>query len=122
MEKIYSKQALPVEPSAAYLSLLRPSLWLIYVAMFFSTQLLHGQTPVPMASQPGLSYTESFADIANWTNNFAAGIGANRWIGNAVGGSGTIPNGTNITTATTSFVTSTSTFYGSHRQRHGFGN
>lgn len=40
--------------------------------------LVSGQTAVPMASQGGLSYTENFTDIANWTNGFAAGTGANR--------------------------------------------
>ena len=39
----------------------------------------NAQTPVPMASQPGNIYTENFSDMVNWTNNFAAGIGANRW-------------------------------------------
>jgi len=34
-------------------------------------------TAVPMASTT--VYSENFADIANWTNNFAAGIGANRY-------------------------------------------
>ena len=32
-----------------------------------------------MASQSGLTYTENFTDIANWTNGFAAGTGANRF-------------------------------------------
>ena len=60
--------------------------------------------PVVMSAQPGLSYTETFADIANWTNFFIAGTGANHFGGNSAGGSGTIPNGTNITTSTQSFV------------------
>lgn len=33
------------------------------------------QTPFPMS---GGNYSENFADIANWTNNFAAGTGVNR--------------------------------------------
>lgn len=66
------------------------------------------QTPVPMASQPGLSYTENFADIAAWTNSFASGIGANRFSSVAVNATGTIPDGVRITTATTNFVTGTS--------------
>jgi trimeric autotransporter adhesin len=63
------------------------------------------QTPVPMASQPSLTYTENFADIANWTNGFAAGTGANRFGSVAVNATGVIPSGTRITTATASFVT-----------------
>lgn len=61
------------------------------------------QTPVPMASQPGLTYTEDFIDIANWTNNFATGVGANRFSAVAVGGSTTIPSATKITTSTSTF-------------------
>jgi len=59
--------------------------------------------PVPMASQPGLSYTETFADIANWSNFFITGTGANHFSGLSAGGSGTIPNGTNITASTQTF-------------------
>lgn len=61
------------------------------------------QTPVNMAAQPGLTYTENFADIANWTDNFASGIGANRFGGVATGGSTSIPSATRITVASTSF-------------------
>jgi hypothetical protein len=60
--------------------------------------------PVVMSAQSGLSYTENFSDIANWTNFFIAGTGANHFGGNSAGGSGTIPNGTNITTSTQAFV------------------
>src|SRR5438477_8671200 len=66
------------------------------------------QTPVPMAAQPGLSYTENFSDIANWTNGFASGIGANRFAAVAVNATGTIPDGVRITTSTATFVTGTS--------------
>src|SRR5258708_31796856 len=61
--------------------------------------------PVPMASQPGLTYTENFADIANWTNGFAAGIGANRFGSVAINATGTIPDGVKITASTATFVT-----------------
>src|SRR5262249_51066958 len=47
----------------------------------------------------------NFADIANWTNGFASGIGANRFGSVAVNATGTIPDGVKITTATTSFAT-----------------
>ena len=52
-------------------------------------------------------YLENFNDIANWTNNFAAGIGASRWASVGVNATGTIPDGVKITVATTGFVTST---------------
>ena len=61
-------------------------------------------TPVPMASN--LTYTEAFGDIANWTNNFAAGVGANRWLGIAAA-AGTVPAPNVVTTATTAFTTTT---------------
>ena len=63
------------------------------------------QTPVPMASQPGLTYTENFTDIANWTNNFAAGAGANRFGADIVNVTGIIPSATRITTSTATFTT-----------------
>ena len=66
--------------------------------------------PVPMASQPGLSFTEDFADVANWTNFFIAGIGANHWNGlssNATAPGSGIPNPVVLTASTTSFQGST---------------
>ena len=58
-----------------------------------------------MANQPDSTYTESFADIANWSDGFTSGIGATHFAPVTVNATGTIPNGTRITTATTSFVT-----------------
>ncbi|MFN8589017.1 MAG: T9SS type A sorting domain-containing protein [Candidatus Eisenbacteria bacterium] len=58
----------------------------------------------PMASG---NFTADFADVANWTNNFAAGVGASYWASVAVGGSTTIPSATKLTTATSTFVTGT---------------
>jgi len=78
------------------------------LATLFLYNVVFAQTPVPMATQPGLTYTEDFSDIANWTNGFASGIGANRFTGIAVNATGVIPSGTRITTATTSFVTMSS--------------
>jgi hypothetical protein len=59
--------------------------------------------PVVMSAQPGLSYTEDFHDIANWTNFFIGGVGANHFGGLSTFGSGGIPNGSTITAATNSF-------------------
>jgi beta-lactamase superfamily II metal-dependent hydrolase len=56
--------------------------------------------PYPMAAG---NYLENFTDIANWTNNFAAGVGASRYGSVAVGGTGTIPNGTRTTSSTATF-------------------
>src|SRR5215213_1482699 len=76
-----------------------------FCLVLFSFHFVYAQTPVPMASQPGLSYTENFSDVANWTNGFASGIGANRFGGVAINATGVIPSGTRVTTASTSFVT-----------------
>jgi len=65
-------------------------------------------SPVAMASQPGLTYTEDFADIVNWTNAFASGIGTGPFNSVAVNATGTIPDGVRITAATATFVTGSS--------------
>jgi hypothetical protein len=82
----------------------------IYLLLGFilTCNYLFAQTPVPMSSQPGLTYTENFADIANWANSFASGIGANRFASVAVNATGTIPDGIRVTTASANFVTGTS--------------
>jgi hypothetical protein len=64
--------------------------------------------PVPMASQPGLSYTQNFSDIATWTAFFVSGNGANHFDGLSSGGTGTIPNPGVLTVTTGNFTTGTS--------------
>ncbi|MEO6406069.1 MAG: T9SS type A sorting domain-containing protein, partial [Ferruginibacter sp.] len=59
--------------------------------------------PVLMSAQPGLSFTETFADIANWSNFFITGTGANHFSGLSAVGTGGIPNGTTLTASTLSF-------------------
>ena len=86
---------------------------IFYVALILLPVLGFAQTPVPMVSQSGLTYTENFADIANWANSASAGsgyttgTGATRWA-SVPTGTGTIPNATATTTATTTFTTSAS--------------
>ncbi|MEO5562625.1 MAG: hypothetical protein ABIR18_04300, partial [Chitinophagaceae bacterium] len=82
----------------------------IYLLLFsiLLFNCINAQTPVPMSSQPGLTYTENFADIANWTNAFAGGIGANRFASAPVNATGTIPDGVRVSTASLTFVTGTS--------------
>jgi hypothetical protein len=53
------------------------------------------------------NYFETFNDIANWTNNFASGVGAQYWASVGVNATGTIPDGVRITVSTAAFVTST---------------
>lgn len=69
---------------------------------------MNAQTPVPMLSQPSTTYTENFADIANWTNNFAAGTGANRWASYPITTGGTANDGKRTTKSSATFVTGTS--------------
>lgn len=86
---------------------------LFYVALILLPAMGYAQTPVPMVSQSNLTYTENFADIANWANSASAGsgyttgVGATRWASVATG-TGTIPNATATTAATTAFTTSAS--------------
>ena len=56
------------------------------------------QTPVVMANQSSGTYTENFADIANWANNFATGTGASAWGSVATNTSGTSGDGIKIST------------------------
>ena len=86
-----------------------------FIAGLFFIAGLHAQTPVPMASQPSLTYTEDFTDIANWTNNFAAGAGANRFGSVGVNATGTIPSATRITVSTATFQIPPSSAGGLHR-------
>ena len=79
----------------------------LLLSILFSSKTF-SQTPVPMASQPGQSYTENFADVANWTNGFASGIGANRFGSVLANAAGTIPDGVRITTSTATFASGTS--------------
>jgi hypothetical protein len=57
-----------------------------------------------MAAQAGFNFTETFSDIANWSNAFITGAGANHFSGINISGSGAIPNGINITNNSTVFV------------------
>ena len=61
-------------------------------------------TPFSMASG---NYLEKFDDIANWTNNFASGAGAQYWAAVPSNPTGTVPNGIKTTAGTGAFVTGT---------------
>lgn len=66
---------------------------------------LSAATPYAMS---GGDYSENFSEIANWANNFASGIGADRWGSVAVNATGTIPDGQRTSVSTATFVTSSS--------------
>ena len=69
----------------------------------FCAAAAQAATPVPMASQPGLAYSETFGDVANWSADFSSGAGANRFAGWPAGGAGTIPTPAKLTIATTNW-------------------
>jgi hypothetical protein len=81
---------------------------LLLVTFLLAWQLAKAQTPVPMASQPGYTYTENFADIANWANAFSSGIGASAFKSVPVNATGTIPDGLRTSTSTAAFSSGTS--------------
>lgn len=81
---------------------------LLLSILFFNNTFSQTPVPVPMALQPGQTYTENFADIANWTNAFASGIGANRFGSVPMNANGTVPDGIRITTSTATFTTGSS--------------
>ena len=85
-----------------------------FTCLVFSSVTL-AQTPVPMAAQPSLTYTENFSDIANWTNDFVSGAGANRYKSVAINATGVIPSATRITTSTATFQIPPSSNGGLHR-------
>ncbi len=63
-------------------------------------------SPVLLSAQPGLSFTETFADIANWSNFFISGTGANHFSGlsaTVTAPATGLPDPTKITAATNSF-------------------
>ena len=72
--------------------------------LLLGAALAPAATPVPMASQPGLAYSESFGDVANWAADFSSGTGANRFAGLPAGGAGTIPLATRLTAASTNWA------------------
>src|SRR5438093_218364 len=75
------------------------------LAMFgASVSTVSAAVPFPMSSG---NYSENFNDIANWTNNFASGIGAQYWSPVGVNATGTIPDGVRITVSTATFVSGT---------------
>ena len=71
----------------------------------YGTQMAFTCTPlpVPMASQPALSYTQNFTDIGIWGDFFTSGNGANHFGGLSVNAIGTIPDGIKITASTANF-------------------
>ena len=78
---------------------------LLAVVLMVGSGNAWGVTPYLMSSG---DYSEGFADIANWTANFAGGTGASSWGSVAVYATGTAGDGTKISTSTATFSTSSS--------------
>jgi hypothetical protein len=76
------------------------------LASFLGPAVSTGSAAVPFAMAGG-NYAENFGDIANWSNNFASGIGAQHWSAVGVNATGTIPDGVRITVSTATFVSGT---------------
>lgn len=108
MKRIYSKTATGIFRKSLVNLKMKSLLVLIPLLTLLGLNTVNAQTPVPMASQGGLTYTENFADITNWTNGFASGAGANRWGSVAINATGTIPDGSRTSASTASFVTGSS--------------
>ena len=89
---------------------MKPTLSFLGTALFFAllSNPTFAQTPVPISSTAGLTYTENFSDIANWTNGFASGIGASRFFWVDTNSSGAVPDGRKITVPTALFSSGTS--------------
>ncbi|MCX2583995.1 lamin tail domain-containing protein [Pedobacter sp. MR22-3] len=81
---------------------------LLLVSFFLVCQFAKAQTPVPMASQPGNTYTENFSSIASWTNGFGSGTVASAFKAVPVNPSGTIPDGVRTTASSATFTTGSS--------------
>ena len=79
---------------------------LLVLASFFGPVVSSGSAAVPFAMSSG-NYAENFSDIANWTNNFASGLGAQYWSSVPVNATGTVPDGVRITVSTAAFVSGT---------------
>jgi len=75
--------------------------------MVFAGAVAQAATPVPMVSQPGYSYTESFGDIAGWGNDFISGTGAERFGGLPTNGLASIPDAEKLTVSSTSWGSGT---------------
>lgn len=86
-------------------SLTNPHMKTLLCILLFLCTRSTAQTPVPMTMQPMLTYIEAFDSISTWTNNFGSGKGANRFTAVPTGGTATIPDPMNITTNSSSFIT-----------------
>jgi DNA/RNA endonuclease G (NUC1) len=77
---------------------------ILMVVINLCAGMAFGQTPVPMASQPSLTYTETFNAISTWSNNFGGSVTAETRWKNISSSSGSVPAATAVT-ATTVFST-----------------
>jgi hypothetical protein len=80
-------------------------LLLLTIGVFSGVFQVRGQTAYTMSSG---NKTWDFADIVNWTNNFASGTDAANWGSVAANATGTIPDGVRTSVSSATFTTTTS--------------
>ena len=86
-------------------TLLQRSVVLFSLAAAFCQPItLHAATPYVLS---GGDYAEGFGDIANWTANFAGGIGAAPWGSYPITSGGSANDGIRTTKSSATFVTGT---------------
>ncbi len=80
----------------------------------YGVQNAFTNTPLPVliSAEPGLSYTQTFADLNTWGSFFTSGNGANHFGGLSANASGTIPDGIRTTASTSNFNGNTFTSSG----------
>lgn len=74
----------------------------IAIIVYSGNAKVTAQTAYAMS---GGNKTWDFADIANWTNNFASGTDAANWGSVAVNATGTVPDGVRTTVSSATFTT-----------------
>ena len=75
--------------------------WAFAILFSLNASQSWGQTYYNMSSG---NYSQNFADMANWTNNYAAGSGANNWKVAATATGSTVDNASVFVTGTTGGV------------------
>lgn len=84
-------------------------LWIamLPLLLFLVSNISSAQTPVPMSSQIGLTYTENFNDIASWTSITGPVVTPGRWNSYPITPGGSANDGKRTTKSSVAFTTTT---------------